>query len=83
MAQLYSALDFGSSGWGLESLRGHFLETQLFVIQIVGFFVSPHIPHINEKVIFFTRPIRARMWREKSIITTANSGFAQWLVLFF
>ena len=23
VAQLYSALDFGSSGWGLESLRGH------------------------------------------------------------
>jgi hypothetical protein len=24
VAQLYSALDFGSSGWGLESLRGHY-----------------------------------------------------------
>lgn len=23
VAQLYRALDFGSSGWGLESLRGH------------------------------------------------------------
>ena len=23
VAQLYSALDFGSSGWGLESLQGH------------------------------------------------------------
>jgi hypothetical protein len=23
VAQLYSASDFGSEGWGLESLRGH------------------------------------------------------------
>jgi hypothetical protein len=26
VAQLYSALDFGSSGWGLESLQGHKTE---------------------------------------------------------
>lgn len=29
VAQLYRALDFGSSGWGLESLRGHFLSFRI------------------------------------------------------
>jgi hypothetical protein len=36
VAQLYSALDFGSSGWGLESLRGHKRKTQH---ECAGFFV--------------------------------------------
>ncbi len=36
VAQLYSALDFGSSGWGLESLRGHKRKTQH---ESAGFFV--------------------------------------------
>ena len=31
VAQLYSALDFGSSGWGLESLRGHLLKIETLV----------------------------------------------------
>ncbi len=28
VAQLYSASDFGSEGWGLESLRGHKTERE-------------------------------------------------------
>lgn len=36
VAQLYSALDFGSSGWGLESLRGH---KQKPSTKVLGFLV--------------------------------------------
>ena len=32
VAQLYSASDFGSEGWGLESLRGHKREPSMKVL---------------------------------------------------
>ena len=38
VAQLYSASDFGSEGWGLESLRGHKVIQKLHPTKVWGFF---------------------------------------------
>ena len=41
VAQLYSALDFGSSGCGLESLRGH--KRNPFHVNETGFFIEAYV----------------------------------------
>ena len=49
VAQLYSASDFGSEGWGLESLRGHKVIQELHPIRFGAFFmVKPQADNMKE-----------------------------------
>ena len=46
MAQLNSALDFGSSGYKFESCQGHLMKVQLIVYQLIGLFHSLQITYL-------------------------------------
>ena len=49
VAQLYSASDFGSEGWGLESLRGHKVIQEPHSIRFGAFFmVKPQADNMKE-----------------------------------
>lgn len=53
VAQLYSASDFGSEGWGLESLRGHNKKKSLDNLFIEAFLFVLHSRSVSHSALAF------------------------------